>query len=293
MILSIEKLCKSYGGNKALDDFTMELSPGIYGLLGPNGAGKSTLMSIIAGNLAADSGTILCDGRDTVKMGREFRAMLGYMPQHQGSYETFTASRFLFYIAALKGLTAHQANMQIPEVLSRVNLFACANQRIGTFSGGMKQRILLAQAVLGEPELLILDEPTAGLDPKERIRIRNLISEIAFEKTVIIATHVVSDVEFIAKELVFLKKGHMISRGKPYELTAGLSGKVFEVETEPEQLESLSNSYRVSNITRDEKKIYVRVVSDDPPEGFLYTPVKPTVEDVYLYTFDTRQEEPA
>ncbi len=193
MILEIQNLTKSYGKHMALNQVSLSLTPGVYALLGPNGAGKSTLMNLIAGNIRQDYGKICYDGKTTEALGREFRRILGFMPQQQGLYENFTAYRFLSYMASLKGMSRAKAAKEIEWALEMVHLADNRNQRLGAFSGGMKQRVLMAQAIMNDPEILILDEPTAGLDPKERIRIRNIISEIAMDKIVIFATHVVSD----------------------------------------------------------------------------------------------------
>ena len=286
MILNITNLTKQYGKLTALHNFSYEFTPGVYGLLGPNGAGKSTLMNIITDNLRATSGIVEFDGKDTIEMGADFRKILGFMPQQQGIYPNFTLERFLYYMAALKGMKKSEAKDDIERLLNLVNLQDSRSKRLGGFSGGMKQRALIAQAMLGNPKIIILDEPTAGLDPKERIRIRNLIAEIAFEKIVIIATHVVSDIEFIAKEVLLLKKGEIIDSGKPHELCEKINGNVFEIVSTENNLLEISNEYKVGNISKDEKNIYVRVISEDSPVGYDYKPCKPDLEDLYLYYFD-------
>ncbi|HLU23470.1 MAG TPA: ABC transporter ATP-binding protein [Bacillaceae bacterium] len=291
VVLEIKALNKKYGGNHALKDFTYTLTEGVYGLLGPNGAGKSTLMNIITDNLLPDHGQILFNGKDVKKMGKDFLQIIGYMPQQQGVYDTFTAARFLFYMAALKGMTKKEAKEQIPKLLSLVNLQDHTYKRLGYFSGGMKQRILIAQAMLGNPKVLILDEPTAGLDPKERIRIRNLISEISFDKIVLIATHVVPDIEFIAKEVLLLNKGTLLDSGSPHYLTEKMQGCVFEIKTSPENLPAVASKYRVGNISKDSNNIYVRIVSDKKPDPYEYEEVRPTLEDVYLHYFDTEGQQ--
>ena len=299
MKLSINQISKSYGTNKALIDFTAELTPGIYALLGPNGSGKSTLMNIITDNLKADSGSITyVDGEgeaeDVLKMGVRFRSLLGFMPQYPGMYPTFTVERFLWYMAALKDVGAHlkgKARKQyiadeIAALLKAVELDDVPHRKIGALSGGMKQRLALAQAVLGDSKILILDEPTAGLDPKQRIAIRNYISRIAFDKIVIIATHVVSDIEYIAREIIMLKKGIIVDHAPPSELTAKIEGKVFSVPCAEADVAALQQKFRVISINRDEHtgQVLLRVLAEDAP-----TPdskaIAPTLEDYYLYVF--------
>ena len=212
MELCVQNLSKNYKEKKALQNVSFTLTPGVYGLLGPNGAGKSTLIHILTCLLEPSGGEVLCDGREIRMMGAEYRARLGYVPQQQTLYPSFRAVQYLAYMAALKGVSREDAQQQIDRILRQVGLSAEGQRKIRTFSGGMKQRLLIAQAVLGTPQLLILDEPSAGLDPKQRIAIRQLIAEMAEEKIVLVATHIVSDVESIAKELILIKDGCLLAK---------------------------------------------------------------------------------
>lgn len=206
-MLCLTNITKKYKEKLALDDVSLELAPGIYGLLGPNGAGKSTLMNIVTGNLKPDGGQVLWDGKEIKSLGAQYRSIIGYAPQQQGLYDAFTGKRFLAYMATLKGISKKEMPEEIARVLSYVNMTEAANRPIGTYSGGMKQRILIAQAILGDPKLIVLDEPTAGLDPKERVRIRERIAALAGDKVILVSTHVVSDIEPIAKEIILIKSG--------------------------------------------------------------------------------------
>lgn len=283
--LQINSLRKSYGKKTALNQVTLCLTPGVYGLLGPNGAGKSTLMNIIAGNLTPDAGEILYNGENTATLGKNFRGILGFMPQQQGLYDHFTGYRFLSYIASLKGMHREQAKKEIETVLRLVNLQEQSGKKLGAYSGGMKQRILIAQALLNSPEILILDEPTAGLDPKERIRVRNIISEIALDKIVILATHLVSDIEQIGKEIILIKKGHILGQGSVQSFFSSLYGHVFELHVRPEQLKEVEAAFLVSNISYHADHMIVHIVSNFPPANYFCSQANPTLEDVYLHWF--------
>ncbi|MFR3469721.1 MAG: ABC transporter ATP-binding protein [Oscillospiraceae bacterium] len=209
-MLELQNITKHYGTKLALDHVSLTLKNGIYGLLGPNGAGKSTLMNIITGNLKPTSGRVLWDGKNVFDCGAAYRSLLGYAPQQQGLYDTFTGIRFLSYMATLKGIPKKEQKGEIWRVLDYVNLTEKAYRPLGTYSGGMKQRILVAQAILGNPRLVVLDEPTAGLDPKERVRIRENIRNISGDKIILVSTHVVSDIESIAKEIILLREGKIV-----------------------------------------------------------------------------------
>ena len=291
LCLNISSISKSYHSTLALNQFTVMLTSGIYALLGPNGSGKSTLMNIITDNLKADSGEITYTSdegitENVLKMGVRFREKLGFMPQYPGLYPNFTVERFMWYMAALKGLPKEKAKKDIPEILAAVELDDVPKRKIGALSGGMKQRLTLAQAVLGDPEILILDEPTAGLDPKQRIAIRNYISKIAFNKIVIIATHVVSDIEFIARDIIMLKKGVIVDNAPPHELTKKIEGKVWNVPCLESEVQSTQDKFRVTNIARDDESgdVSLRVLSDKKPSEDSKI-VTPTLEDYYLYIF--------
>ena len=291
MKLCFREVTKSYGSNLALDHFTASLEPGIYALLGPNGSGKSTLMNILTDNLKADAGEITYTSdegvaEDVLKMGVRFREKLGFMPQYPGLYPNFTVERFMWYMAALKGLSKEKAKADIPAILAAVELDDVPRRKIGALSGGMKQRLALAQAVLGDPEILILDEPTAGLDPKQRISIRNYIARIAFNKIVIIATHVVSDIEFIARDIILLKKGVIVDNAPPHQLTKKIEGKVWNVPCEETEVQRMQDTYRVTNISRDDEcgDVILRILAEEKPKDDAKA-AAPTLEDYYLYVF--------
>lgn len=228
MELTVENLTKKYGEKVALREFSYAFTPGIYGILGANGAGKSTLMNLITDNVKRTQGQILWDGTDILKLGASFRKLLGYMPQQQGMYNDFSARAFLRYMADVKGLKRKDAKAQIEQLLELVNLKDVAHKKLGGFSGGMRQRVLLAQALLGEPQILILDEPTAGLDPKERLRLRQYIADLAQNRIVFLTTHIVSDIESIATDVLLMKDGQLVRHGTPEELIASVQGKDLE-----------------------------------------------------------------
>ena len=289
MKLELRNISKSYGKTKALVDFTADLEPGIYALLGPNGSGKSTLMNIITDNLKMDKGEIVFDGENAKTMGVRFREKIGFMPQYPGIYPSFTVEDYLWYMAKLKGMTNEAARKGIPEVLAAVELTESLKTKVGALSGGMKQRLCLASAVLGDPDILILDEPTAGLDPKQRIAVRNYISQIAFNKIVIIATHVVSDIEYIAGNIIILKKGHIHRISPPASLTAEIEGRVWLAEVSENELETLQKTVRVTNISKEDAFVRVRILAEIVPHPSAKN-TAPTLEDYYLYVFGEEQK---
>lgn len=286
MMLEIKNLTKNYGNITALQDVTITLDNGIYGLLGPNGAGKSTLISLLTDNLKREKGEILYNGTEILKLGRKYRNDLGYMPQQQGYYEELSAGAFLIYMAQLKGMKKKEASDRVSELLDNVNLSEFRNKKMGSFSGGMKQRILLAQALLNDPKVLVLDEPTAGVDPKERIGIRNFISEIAKDRIVLLATHIVSDVESIAKEILLLKKGNIIRKGTPYSLIEEVQPYVKEIYIQPEELPQIQDKFAISNLRYSREGLAVKVITKENTEPFQVTDTTANLEDVYLYYFE-------
>lgn len=299
MKLTISDVSKSYGSNKALQHFSAELEPGIYALLGPNGSGKSTLINIITDNLRADGGEITFseggkEPEDVLKMGVRFREKIGFMPQYPGMYPNFSVERFMWYMAALKDVGSGMKRKEkkeyisgeISRILKAVELDDVPHRKIGALSGGMKQRLALAQAVLGNPSVLILDEPTAGLDPKQRISIRNFIAQIAFDKIIIIATHVVSDIEFIAKKVIMLRRGVIADNASPEELMHRIDGKVWLLPCAEGDVVGIQRERMVTNISRDEKtgKVILRIISDEKPGDDAVNTI-PSLEDYYMHVF--------
>lgn len=286
MNLELNNVSKSYTSGKfALDDFTVGFDAGIYGILGPNGAGKSTLINLITDNISRTSGEILYDGEDILKLNRDFRSKVGYMPQQQGFYDDMSAYAFMMYMAQLKGLSKKDTKAQSKELLETVSLSSVAHNKIKSFSGGMKQRVLLAQALLGNPKILILDEPTSGLDPKERINIRNYIAQISKDKIILLATHVVSDIECIADRVLLIKSGKLIQYKTPAELTDSIKDKVFERVCEKSEIEELQDKYAVNNVVYKNGNLTFRTVGDRLPSGFEFAR-DVNLEDVYLYYFN-------
>lgn len=282
-ILEFKNVTKQYGTKVALNNFTTTLKPGIYGLLGPNGAGKSTLMNLLTDNIKRTSGEILYDGEEILKQGAAFRAKLGYMPQQQGMYDNFSGERFLYYVASLKGVKRRDARVQIEKYLNLVGLKKDSSRKLGGYSGGMRQRLMFVAAMLGEPEILILDEPTAGLDPEERIKIRNYVSELSEERIVLLATHVVSDIECIASKILLLKDGQLVAEDTPHALIASVADKIYEKNCTPDELKELMLKFPKGNVSQAMDGMRYRIVQDECPEGFEQSEGTPNLEDVYLY----------
>ena len=283
MKLSISHLGKQYRRDFwGLRDMTLELEPGVMGLLGPNGAGKSTLMRILATITRPTEGTVRWNDTDILKSPDTLRAVLGYLPQDFGIYPNLTGQEFLEYMAAIKGMDAKTARRRIEELLVVVNLVDAAKRPLGRYSGGMKQRAGIAQALLNDPQLLIVDEPTVGLDPAERVRFRNLLSDLAGERIIILSTHIVSDVEATATEIVIINKGRQVQRATPGKLLALLDGRVWQWVIPEEQLTRLKQTYLVIGTMHRGDGIQVRIVSETAPAAEAH-PVAPNLEDVYLY----------
>ena len=282
MEIQFDSIAKYYKGKYALKDFSATLGEGVFGLLGENGAGKTTLISILVGILRADGGTVRADGRDVGARGRAFLADLGYMPQYPVFYRDFTVGDFLLYMGALKSLSPAMARSRAAELLDTVNLSDARDKKIGALSGGMRQRLGIAQAMLSDPKVLVLDEPTAGLDPGERIRFRNLISRFAPGRTILLATHIVPDVECIATEILLLRRGKLLMQGAPGALEQSIAGKVWEVTADLEQSRRLAERCCIGNMKQDGPLFSLRIVSDECPCAGA-RPARPNLEDVFLY----------
>lgn len=285
MELRLDRLTKQFGSAIAVDRLSATLTPGVYGLLGANGAGKTTLMRMICDVLKPTSGSVVWNGTPIERLGERYRSVLGYLPQDFGYYPDFSALDFMLYLSALKGLDSKAAKRRSMELLDLVGLKNVAKRKVKTFSGGMKQRLGIAQAVINDPQVLVLDEPTAGLDPKERVRFRNLISALAQDKVVILSTHIVSDVEYIADEILIMRAGQIVASGTVEEILAQVTGVVWECAVTPREADVMSARMAVGNVRYDHAGMaIVRIVSDTAPH-FSARLVEPTLEDVYLYIF--------
>ncbi|GAA0080995.1 ABC transporter ATP-binding protein [Clostridium sporogenes] len=285
MNLSIERLTKRYGSKIAVNELSLDLKEGVYGLLGANGAGKTTLMRMICGVLTPTSGKVELNGKNTISMGEDYRDLIGYLPQNFGYYPDFTAKEFMLYIASLKGLIPSFAKNKTKELLSMVGLDSVSNKKIRTFSGGMKQRLGIAQAVLNDPKILVLDEPTAGLDPKERVRFRNLISDLSKNKIIILSTHIVSDVEYIADEILIMKNGNIISQNSVDGLIKEIENSVWKCTISESEEDYFCNKYCIVNLQHNRNgSLDLRIISRKKPIDNAAN-VPSSLEDLYLYHF--------
>lgn len=284
MQLTLDRLTKQYGSRIALDRIDATFEPGIYGLLGANGAGKTTMMRLICDILKPTSGEVTFNGTNIRELGESYRTIIGYLPQDFGYYPNFTAMNFLLYMASLKGLNARYAKERSLELLETVNLSDAKDKKIKTFSGGMKQRLGIAQAFLNDPHILILDEPTAGLDPKERVKFRNLISSFAEKKIVILSTHIVTDVEYIADEILLIKSGTILKKGAERAIIQEIAGKVWECRVTRQEADQMANHFTISNSKTENGEAVLRIVSDNRPCETAMS-VSPCLEDLYLYYF--------
>lgn len=280
MLLEIKSVSKSYGKNKALDNFSLTLTNGVYGLLGPNGAGKSTLISIITGLIFPDSGIVKYTDSENNILGNT----LGFLPQYQSFYSNFTAEEMLLYMMCLKDFNTQNPKKYVMELLEQVNLQDSCRKKIRTFSGGMKQRLGIAQALIGNPNVIIFDEPTAGLDPKERIRFRNIISSLGKDKIIILSTHIVTDVAYVAKVIILIDKGKLIYAEPQNKIIQKVLGKVWSYKCNENDVISIMNNYRVSNVLADEEGFILRIISDKKPFKTAVS-ATPNLDDVCLYCF--------
>jgi len=283
MKLEIRDVSKQYrGGVWGIRDFSLTLGPGVLGLLGPNGAGKSTLMRILATVTRATAGTVTWDGVDVARSPNAVRRVLGYLPQDFGVYPNLNAVEFLTYLAAARGVGGRTGRARINDLLELVNLTSVRRRPLGQLSGGMKQRVGIAQALLNDPQLLIVDEPTAGLDPEERVRFRNLLAELAGDRVVILSSHIVSDVEAAATSIAVIEAGTLRAHYAPEELLRSVQGKTWETTIASSQLNDAKARFVISATVRTGDGVRIRVVGDDPPDASA-RPLPPTMEDAYLH----------
>lgn len=284
MKLVLDNLTKEFGEFVAVDHINLTMTNGVYGLLGVNGAGKTTLMRMLCTLLKPTSGNIYCNGKDIFKMDGEYRNLLGYLPQDFGFYPEFTVNDYLLYIATIKGVRHAVARKRTNELISKVGLAKVANKKLKKLSGGMKRRAGIAQAMLNNPKILILDEPTAGLDPNERIRFRNLISELSEERLVLLSTHIVSDIEYIANEILMMKDGAILNKGTLDEIISTMPEKVWNCIVPQQSVSAITKRYKVSNMKSENHGVDLRIISAEKPcETAVY--VQPSLEDVFLYDF--------
>lgn len=284
MELKMIKLTKQFGDFTAVDHMNLTMTNGVYGLLGVNGAGKTTLMRMICTLLQPTSGKITCNGKDIYKMGADYRKFLGYLPQDFGFYPEFTVRDYLLYIAALKGIRPAVAKKRAKELIAKVGLSKAANKKMKKLSGGMKRRAGIAQAMLNDPKILVLDEPTAGLDPNERIRFRNLISELSEDRLVLLSTHIVSDVEYIANEIWLMNDGRLLHQGTADELIHSMTEGVWKCYAKKSDVPALMKRYKISNIKSEPQGVELRIISGEKPFPDAVRE-EATLEDVFLYYF--------
>ena len=285
MELLIDHVSKRFMDKKAVNDINLELTPGVWGLLGANGAGKTTLMRMIAGIMQPTSGQVVYDGAPIQTLGEQYRDIFGYLPQEFGFYQEFTVKDYLAYVAALKGLPKRQGWRKIHELLERVSLLDVCNKKIATLSGGMRRRVGIAQALLNDPEVLILDEPTGGLDPGERVRFRNLLSEFAHDRIVLISTHIVPDVEYIATCHAVIKGGKLLATGTTEELVKLVEGKVWSCTIPADLVPEYESKLQITNLRNEtDGSVSIRYLSDWPRNN-VSTAAAPRLEDLYLWMF--------
>jgi ABC-type multidrug transport system ATPase subunit len=283
-MLAVNNVSKSYGKFSVLKDINIEFKNGVYGLLSPNGAGKTTLIKMLTTLLFPDEGEILYDGIDIFSMGDDYRDILGYLPQEFGYYKNYSPRRFLHYLSALKGIDKKRSKDKINELLELVGLENVADKKMKKFSGGMIQRVGIAQAMLNNPKILILDEPTAGLDPKERVRFRNLLAELSRERIVILSTHIVSDIESIANEIVMIKEGKILHKDTLKNICKILDGMVYETKIDFDQVSNFRRQYFSLSEKQEDEKMKIRFISEDNLNDS-WNSVNPNMEDVFLYVY--------
>lgn len=287
--LAAENLSKNFKDKKAVREVSFKLSHGVYGLLGENGAGKTTLMRMICGILKESDGRVLCDGVEIERMGADYRRLLGYLPQDFGFYPDYTAERFLLYMAALKALPADYAKQRVEELLELVSLTDVRKKKLKSFSGGMLKRVGIAQALLNNPEILVLDEPTSGLDPKERVRFRNIISSLSKDRIVLLSTHIVSDIEYIADQIIMMKQGRVAAQGTIEEIVRPALSCVWECSVQGNEADAMNLNYVISNLKNEGNFVKLRIVSREKPLETAYN-VEPALEDAYLYYLSEGKE---
>ena len=289
MELALNNLSKEYGSCSAVKELNYTMGKGVYGLLGVNGAGKTTLMRMICTLMKPSQGNITCDGNDIFEMGGNYRRLIGYLPQEFGYYPDLSAREYLHYVAAIKGLRPAVAKDRTEKLLEKVSLKDAGGKKLRSFSGGMLRRVGIAQAVLNDPEILILDEPTAGLDPNERIRFRNLITELASDRIVLLSTHIVSDIEFIANRIMLMKNGSFLFTGSPEDLVGKIAGKVWSCTIPDTSVSEYARSFSIANMKSTGEGTELRIVSDEKPAPHANN-VQETLEDAFFYYFGESTE---